>query len=501
MKQKTWKEANQRQKDALKEQALDYYKKQGVVPPPYTKQKKALTGFTKEYKTYYKKRNKQHKGLIGHGALILGATGFGKTRIAAMVIQWLLKQNKSHKTLILTHRKSIMYSLWEELFFILGIESSVMRSGTYYRFNESVTIAMVPTLYRYKHGFKKDEFELVIADEAHHSVADTWLNILSYFDSFKLGMTATADRADNKSVTSLFNNKALINVTLGEAIKAGWVSNYRFIQCHDNTDSLLEDEMYIEKKKYKKKDRDKTLFIEERVQAILNNVNKYFPEGSSAIAFAGNTKYAKYITNRLNEAGIPAEVILSEYSDSHNEEAVRRLEKGEIRVLVNLNIVSEGYNAPAVGGILFLTPVSNFATFLQRLGRALRAMLGKEEAIILDFASAHHAITKILRFISSASNTNLVSQIKLGVGQKIAVYKLGDGCTYQMDEELLPHIQEAINSRQKLTEVIKEIKNEKTARAIIKEINMMIRNGNFIKSRYPELNRLMDILKRRHATV
>ena len=158
-----------------------------------------------------------------HTLLVL-PTGTGKTVVFSKVVE--KEVNKGEKALILAHRGELLDQASDKLYKTTGLTSSLEKAeSTSIGSNELVTVASVQTMCQESRlkKFKKDEFGVIVVDEAHHCMSDTYQRILKYFDAAKvLGVTATPDRADQKNLGQFFDSKAY-EYTLHQAVKEGYL--------------------------------------------------------------------------------------------------------------------------------------------------------------------------------------------------------------------------------------------------------------------------------------
>lgn len=147
----------------------------------------------------------------GHDrTLVVLPTGTGKTIVFAKVVE--IKVNGGKRALILAHRSELLNQASDKLMFASGLETALEKAEfTSIGSDELVTVASVQTLSQEKrlYRFPRDYFDLIVVDEAHHCMSDTYQRILNYFSSAKvLGVTATPDRADQKNLGQFFDSKA-----------------------------------------------------------------------------------------------------------------------------------------------------------------------------------------------------------------------------------------------------------------------------------------------------
>ncbi len=196
---------------------------------------------------------------------------------------------------------------------------------------------------------------LWIADEAHRSEAPTMRKAhLELNPERALAFTATAFRASRKERLSLWK-KLLYDYGPVEALRDKVVVPWRVVGYEGGV--TLRDDACIE---------------------MLSSAN------GPGIVSADSIKDAEAFAKRLTENNIPAEPVHCEMSVSHFRDALIRLAKRELRMLVHVSILQEGVNIPWLRWICLRRCVTSRVRFVQEVGRALRSYPGKQEAVIYD---------------------------------------------------------------------------------------------------------------------
>ncbi|HPM75075.1 MAG TPA: DEAD/DEAH box helicase family protein, partial [Saccharofermentans sp.] len=161
----------------------------------------------------------------GHNhTLLVLPTGTGKTIVFAKVVE--LNVNGGKRALILAHRSELLDQASDKLKLASGLDTALEKAeSTSIGSFEPVTVASVQTLSQEKrlNKFPRDYFDLIVVDEAHHCMSETYQRILNYFNTAKvLGVTATPDRADQKNLGQFFDSKAF-EYTLNQAVREGYL--------------------------------------------------------------------------------------------------------------------------------------------------------------------------------------------------------------------------------------------------------------------------------------
>ena len=346
--------------------------------------------------------------------LLSMATGSGKT----VVFSHLYERLKSHlngKMLILAHR--------EEL--IDQAISTMQTSNPSLRIDKEmagyiadpstadVIVAGVATLGRKNTSrlekFNPSDFSTVIVDEAHHTLAESYMRILEAFhvledgtNKLLLGVTATPSRADGKPLGEIYK-KISYSYSLRQAIQDKWLVPVRGYRVITQTD--------ISGVKVSGGDLDKielesTINTPERNKAI---VKAWLTFGGqrSTIAFAAGIEHARALSEAFIEAGVSSSAVWG--SDDARTQKIYDFREGKISVLVNCNVLTEGVDIPSISCVLLARPTKSGVLFTQMCGRAIRLSPGKEDCIILDVSDicGSHSLCTLPMLMGMPANLDL----------------------------------------------------------------------------------------------
>lgn len=316
-------------------------------------------------------------------ALILAATGVGKTYLAAF------DSKKYERVLFVAHREEILKQA-EESF------RNVRKSNDYGFFNsndketdKAVIFASVYTLgkkeYLNKKYFEENYFDYLIIDEFHHAVNEQYRNIVEYFKpKFMLGLTATPERMDGKNIYEICDYNVPYEITLKDAINKGMLAPFHYYGIFDSTDY---SKLHIVKGRYDEKELNETYLGNVKRYDL---IHKYYCKYGSkrALGFCCSRVHANDMAREFCKRGIPAVAVYSnsdgEFSENR-ETAISKLKSGEIRVIFSVDMFNEGVDITCIDMVMFLRPTESPIVFLQQLGRGLRKSRGKEYLNVLDF--------------------------------------------------------------------------------------------------------------------
>ena len=322
------------------------------------------------------------------------ATGGGKTIIFCEILK-----KFSGNSVLIAHRTEILAQISLVLaknriqHDIIGNEAlkSQCRSlhlkeigSVFYSKNtKKVVIASVDTL-------KKHEVcmsvSLVIVDEAHHALKNNkWGKAISLFPNAKVLMvTATPVRCDGKglSITSDgFAEELICGKPMLELIQEGYLSDYKIYAPKNNLD--LSKIKLASDGDFSKKDMSQKLKESTLTGDVVHHYKK-FANGQQGLTFCINVEAALEIANSYNKNGVRAEVLTAKTQPFLRNGILSMFRKGEIKQLVSVDILGEGFDVPSVSVVSFARPTMSYAVYAQQFGRALRVMDGKEHAIIID---------------------------------------------------------------------------------------------------------------------
>lgn len=258
----------------------------------------------------------------------------------------------------------------------------------FYHPNAPATVAGVDTLIRrFKSGDRWcRNIERKVMDEAHHGLqANKWGKAFALFENANgLGVTATPIRGDNKSLHveqgGLFN-QLVQGIEMRELIEMGSVCDYRVIAPEP---SINEAELKIGSTgdftdSSARKAAHKSQIVGDVVSTYLQHV-----PGKSAIAYTVDVAQAEELAERFRQSGVTAASLDGSTPDAIRQETVDRFTRGEIKVLTNCDLFSEGLDLPGVDVVIMARPTMSFGMFVQQFCRCLTPADNKPFGIIID---------------------------------------------------------------------------------------------------------------------
>ena len=313
---------------------------------------------------------------------IFHPTGLGKT-VTMSSIARKVAEKANGRTLILAHRRELIEqtaSMLDKVGLSVGIEmaDSYARSA----YEPHAVVATVQTLQRQRlKQWPENYFRLVMVDEAHHATAGTYRNILEYFHSAKvLGVTATPDRADEENICSVFQSIAH-EMTLWEAMTAPepgpYLSRLSIVQC--NVDINLGD-IRTTGGDYNLAD------LEEKIRPLIDTLANAIRQevgDRPTLVFTPDVGSATAMSSALQSLGLKADWVSGD--DNDRDGKISRYKTGEIQVLCNCALLTEGFDHPPTAAIVLCRPTKSRSLYAQMVGRGTRLAPGKLDCLVVDF--------------------------------------------------------------------------------------------------------------------
>ena len=251
--------------------------------------------------------------------------------------------------------------------------------------NQTITVESIQTISR---RIATTEFSpsLVVIDEAHHALAKTYKMMWDAWPNAKfLGLTATPCRLNGKGFTDLFD-VLVQSEDIPTFIKEKWLSTYDFVSI--KADSRTQQLISSLKKRgadgdYQVKEMDAVLNKRPSIERLYNCVMEY-AHNRKGFVYAINIDHARSIAEYYQEQGVNAVAIDSHTPVKERERLISSFRSGELQVLVNVDIFSEGFDCPDVEFIQLARPTLSLAKYLQMVGRGLRPSKGKKNCMIID---------------------------------------------------------------------------------------------------------------------
>jgi DNA repair protein RadD len=328
---------------------------------------------------------------IGKAPLVEVPTGGGKSLIQAAVIQRFMQERERARVVCLTHVKELIEQNYQEFRRLCPeVNSGVYSAGLGRREGRAqILFAGIQSI------FKKDVYaDLVIIDEAHlvpregDGMYRTLLEKIREInrDVLLLGLTATPYRLDSGRLDEgddrIFDGMAY-TVPLRHLIDNGWLSPLSTIATKN---SLSVHGVRKTGGEYNQKELQAAVDKEDVTAACVREIVARGQDRRSWLVFAAGVDHAAHVCTALRGHGVSAEYLTGETPLNEREQMVNKFKEGNIRALVNVGVLTTGFNAPRTDLIAMLRPTCSTGLYVQMLGRGMRVAEGKTDCLVLDFA-------------------------------------------------------------------------------------------------------------------
>lgn len=310
--------------------------------------------------------------------LLVQATGTGKTIVFAQVAKRIADKGK--RVLILAHRGELLEQARDKIKTTTGYECALEKAeSTAAESTASIVVASVQTMTREKRmqAYAPDAFSAIIIDEAHHAAAESYTRILDYFkNAYVLGVTATADRADKKSLSRVFQSVAY-EYLLNDAIHDGYLSG---IEAQSLPLKIDIEHVAVQNGDYAAGELGCAL--EPYLESIADTMQTVCAHRRTVV-FLPLIATSRKLCALLQERGLRACEVNGE--TENRAEILQKFENGTYNIICNSMLLTEGWDAPAVDCIVVLRATKSRALYVQMVGRGTRLAPGKDKLLLLDF--------------------------------------------------------------------------------------------------------------------
>ncbi|WP_119268366.1 DEAD/DEAH box helicase [Taklimakanibacter deserti] len=320
--------------------------------------------------------------------LLVCPTGGGKTVIATAIMKEFSDQWK--KALFVVHRREIVQQTSRKLQ-DLRISHGIIMAGVRDRPLDRVQVAAIQTLHA--RAIRSDrmalpEADLVIIDEAHHASAATYKAVIEAYPNARIvGLTATPCRGDGRGLGGIFESMLEVEQVQGLIDKGHLVRTKVFAPKAPPDLKGVKVRMgdYVEGQLAERMNTDKL------VGDIVTHWHRH-GEKRKTVVFAVNVAHSIHIRNEFIKSGVRCGHIDGSTPKPERDQTLERLRRGDIDVVTNCAVLTEGWDMPDVGCCVLARPTRQMGLYRQMIGRALRSAPGKTDAIVLDHAGATHRL-------------------------------------------------------------------------------------------------------------
>ena len=325
-------------------------------------------------------------------------TGTGKTVVLASVVESFLGEHPLKSVWIVAHRRELVSQIQETIERVFSNRLAEKEDGSsdnliekpldssLFTLRSSLIKAMSIQWLARHYDEIGEEPGMIVIDEAHHALAKTYKEMWDRFPKAKfLGLTATPCRLNGKGFIDLFD-VLVQSWSVPEFISKGRLATYDFVSIKSNgvMQRLIDS---LQKRgadgDYQNKEMDMLLNKRPSIERLYRSFEEYGKD-RKGIVYAINISHAKKIVELYQEHGIKAVAIDSKTPAAERQADIETFKKGDIQVLVNVDIFSEGFDCPDVEFVQLARPTLSLAKYLQMVGRGLRVAKGKKCCVIID---------------------------------------------------------------------------------------------------------------------
>jgi superfamily II DNA or RNA helicase len=461
----------------------------------------ALSFFDLQPKSYQQEMLDQlaaERGLSRCRNLLVAATGTGKTMVAAFDYRDTCRALGGRpRLLFVAHREEILRQA-------LRTYREVLRDP---EFGELLAGGNEPD--RFDHLFATidsltsrglvaslgtDYWHSVVVDECHRLAADRFHAFVSAIrPRLLLGLTATPERSDGQPIIHYFDARPdgspSVELRLWHALDLQLLTPFEYYGCDDATDFSAvpwdrPGEIAALDNLVTGNDVRAKLVVREWAR-LAADIRK-----SRALVFCVSVAHARFMTDHLNRAGLPAACVVGTTDAEERRRAPQRLASGELCALVTVDLFNEGIDLPPVDTLLLLWPTQSPLLFQQQIGRGLRLAPGKETCLVLDFVGHHRAdfrFDRLLSAITGMPRRELAENVENGFG------RLPPGCHIHLQRQTRDQVLQSLRelSAQNWPRLIAELQAHATlrGRANISLANFLHDQALELEDIYREANR------------
>ena len=328
----------------------------------------------------------------GKRALLISATGTGKTYASAFAVRKLFSENifQNKKALFISHREQINKQALKSYKRIFGKHIPMdLLSGNQ---NDIIKAKKASFLFstmnmmakkHIRECFEPNEYSIIILDECHRTGAESYQKIIEYFKpELLLGMSASPERTDNFDVFNLFDHNIACEIRLQQALENNLLCPFHYFGITDiDIDGEIDEISSFN-----------LLTSDKRVEHIIERAEYYGYSGDrvKGLIFCSTKKEAEELSGKFNKTGKFSTIMLSGAdSQEDRESAIERLVNDNhperLDYIFTVDIFNEGVDIPEINQVIMLRPTESPIVFVQQLGRGLRKSEGKEFVVIIDF--------------------------------------------------------------------------------------------------------------------
>jgi len=335
-------------------------------------------------------------------ALVHLATGLGKTTVAVVDSLAFMKKSidsnpkKMPKVMFVCHQNNILAQAEERfnLFTDNTLETGFF-NGEIKDTEKPLTFATMQSLHANLVSIAPDSFDYIIYDEAHHTQADTFKEVVEHFKpSFQLALTATPDRYDGKEIRELFGEE-VYSKSLAEALIEGHLADVEYhIMMDEAVKKIIQSGFSPKTIKEVADLLENTSRDEEIAKQINEEIHRLGLDNAKTIIFCNDIDQVEHMSKLLG--GKPYH---SKINIKKQQATLKQFRGNELNVIAARDMFNEGVDIPDARIVVFLRGTGSKTVFEQQLGRGLRKVEGKNVVTVLDFVGNLERLEILREFI------------------------------------------------------------------------------------------------------
>jgi len=323
--------------------------------------------------------------------LVCLPTGSGKSPVLTTLVSSVAAKSPGRKFLVLVHTQELIKQLAETYERVSGVKPGIFSASVGKKHHdEQVTIAQVQSFVRNKRRF--NNYKLVVVDECDRIGPDENSNYRKLISDLKVcnpevrivGLTATPYRTGQGlcyGEDRVFDD-LVYDANIKELIEQGYLSS---LVGKDGGTPDLSD-LHIRKGDYVASELEDFMSNEARVSAAIREIVKYSPGRKKILIFASGIKHANMVSDALKAVGIYCPVITGDMPKADRDLKIGAFKAAETSYLVNINVLSVGFDAPDIDMIVLLRPTKSPGLYYQQIGRGMRIHPNKKDCLVLDMS-------------------------------------------------------------------------------------------------------------------
>lgn len=353
--------------------------------------------------------------------LVTLPTGSGKTEIFLEVIGKFLESKTNGHAMILVHRDELIKQAYNRARNKLDCSIGIVKAKQN-EINNDLIVASVQTLSREKRLNQIPVQGLLIIDEAHHAVANSYQKIIRHLKEQNpnlshFGVTATPYRGDKLTLRTVYNNIVYSKSPI-YMIKNGYSAPIKAIEIKTNVNM---DSVHLQMGDFKTNELTQVVNVENRNQLIVDAFKEKCKD-RKALAYCVDVAHTKALSKKFRDAGFSSDIIVGETPIEERTKIYENFRDDDIDVLCNCQVLTEGYDERSVNAILVCRPTQSKPLYIQMIGRGTRLSpeTGKKDCLIVDFTdnSYKYDIMTFPNLIGKEYTETNKKEVHLGSGDQ-----------------------------------------------------------------------------------